>query len=335
MKRADLHFSYPEELVAVEPKRPSRVMWVEGGKASEISIASLKDKFQAGDVLVINETRVLPRRVFAGELEILFLNEVEPNLWQVLFPSAKFKVNHEFDLPGHVKMTLVEKGRPQFVRVSSQLDSRYFETHGELPLPPYIQKARAERHNQASDPEWYQTAWSAVPGSMAAPTASLHFSLADLADLRSRGVAIHKLVLHVGLGTFLPVTSENLEEHQMHKEFIEISRSTWAAVDQAQLNDRRIWALGTTVARSLESAARGLLNETPQGFVGESDLFLYPGADWKVVNRLLTNFHQPESTLLALVASFCDLQTVQSTYQWAIDKKFRLFSYGDLSAWTR
>lgn len=335
MQRSDLQFSYPEDLVATTPLRPSRVMWVENGKPSEISIADLKNKFSNGDVLVLNETKVLPRRVFAGDLELLFLTEISENLWQVLFPSRAFKLGHEFQLPGEVTMTLVEKGRPQSVRVSKKLDSQYFEVHGELPLPPYIQKARHERRNQKDDPRWYQTAWSAVPGSMAAPTASLHFSLADLEDLKNQGVEIHKLVLHVGLGTFLPVTSEKLVEHKMHKEFVEISRSTWSAIDQAHRNQKKVWALGTTVARSLESAARGLLQETPQGFQGETDLFLYPGQTWKLCDRLLTNFHQPESTLLALVASFCDLETVKSAYNWAIEKRFRLFSYGDLSAWTK
>ncbi len=335
MKRADLHFSYPEELVAIAPARPSRVMWVENSTASEITIEDLKCKFRPGDVLVLNETKVLPRRVFAGATEILFLTEISQNLWQVLFPSREYRPGHELQLPGGVMMTLVEKGRPQVVRTSGPLDSLYFETYGELPLPPYIQKARTERHNQKDDSHWYQSAWSAVPGSMAAPTASLHFSLNDLEDLKAKGVHVHKLILHVGLGTFLPLTAENLDEHSMHKEFVEISRITWSAVGQAQAQGHRVWALGTTVARSLESAARGLLRETPQGFVGESDLFLYPGKDWQVVDRLLTNFHQPESTLLALVAAFCDLKTVKTSYQWAIDRKFRLFSYGDLSAWTR
>lgn len=335
LKRSELSFNYPEELVATEPQRPSRVMWVDEGLPAEISIQQLKEKFAPGDVLVINETRVLPRRVFADSIEILFLQETSLHLWQVLFPAGKFKVGHQFTLPGQITMELVEKGRPQTVRVSAKLDTGYFETHGELPLPPYIQKARAERHNQKLDPDWYQTAWSAVPGSLAAPTASLHFSLDDLTDLRRRGVEIQKLILHVGLGTFLPITSENLIEHQMHKEDIEIARATWAAVDSAHRQQKKVWALGTTVARSLESAARGLLNETPQGFYGTSDLFLYPGAQWQVCDVLLTNFHQPESTLLALVASFCDLETVKANYQWAIERRFKLFSYGDLSAWTR
>jgi S-adenosylmethionine:tRNA ribosyltransferase-isomerase len=238
-------------------------------------------------------------------------------------------------LPLGAKMTLLEKGRPQKVRVDQKLTDGYFEQVAELPLPPYIQKARKERHTVNEDANWYQTAWAKEPGSMAAPTASLHFSAQDLHALRARGVHIVELTLHVGLGTFLPVTSEDLNDHVMHEEYVQIPKATWQAVRVAQKENRGIWAMGTTVARSLESTANGKLPEFEGGFRGLTNLLIQPGYPWQIVNRLLTNFHQPESTLLALVASFSDLNTVKASYSWAMERKFRLFSYGDLSVWIK
>jgi S-adenosylmethionine:tRNA ribosyltransferase-isomerase len=162
---------------------------------------------------------------------------------------------------------------------------------------------------------------------MASPTASLHFSADDLAALKARGVRVLEVTLHVGLGTFLPVTVENLSDHQMHSEDYEMSESVWREISAAKSDGKKIWALGTTAARVLESVAR------TEKLFGTTDILLMPGTDFKMVDRLLTNFHQPESTLLALVAGFSSLETVKKCYQWAIDRKFRLFSYGDLSVW--
>lgn len=342
MRRHDLNFEYPENLVATEKKHPPRVMWVAGaGQAPiEIDFADVLTRLPAGDVLVINDTRVVKRRVFALEgQEILFLKRVPGATpfedWQVLFPAKNLKIGAQIHLPMQVTATLIEKGRPQTLRLSRPLTDLDFVEFGELPLPPYIQKARHERHNLAQDQDWYQTAWAEKDGSLASPTASLHFQAADLLTLKSRGVAVHHLTLHVGLGTFLPVTAEDLNDHIMHAEVVEIPAETWQAVMKAKAEGRGVWALGTTVARSLESAARGLLVESVAGFKGESRLFMKPGEEWRVVNRLMTNFHQPESTLLALVASFHSLESVKLCYQWAIQKQFRLFSYGDFSVWIK
>lgn len=336
MLKADLQFSYPEELVATERLAPTRVMRVQGsGMPLETSLPDLLASIPEGDLLVINETRVLKRRVFSGDLEILFLEEIRPREWQVLFPAKGYKLGAGIELPAEVRAELVEKGRPQVLRVDQDLDSDYFERFGEMPLPPYIQKARGERHQRYDDSNDYQTKWAMKPGSLAAPTASLHFSNEQIAELQSRGVVVKKLTLHVGLGTFLPILTENLNEHTMHAENVEISRDTWVAVESFKKSGRGVWALGTTVARSLEAAARGHFQETEAGFKGSTQLFMKPGSEWLVVNRLLTNFHQPESTLLALVASFSGLENVKRSYEWAIEKKFRLFSYGDLTAWIR
>lgn len=353
MKITDLQFSYPESLVATEPVRPSRVLKVELGHLNEksndgsspfqeISIQNLIDLIPAGDVLVINETQVLKRRIYTNQdLEILFLSHSTPqqNTWEVLFPSKKYQIGEVINLPDFnnqkYSMTLIKKGRPQIVQTNLPLTEEYFQACAELPLPPYIQKARGQRHTVDADQNWYQTAWAEKPGSLAAPTASLHFSAEDIEKLQNKGVLVQKLVLHVGLGTFLPVTSEDLDQHDMHEEYVEIPWPTWRQVQSAKVLGKGVWSLGTTCTRALESAAHGLLAEGPEGMKGMTKLLIQPGFDWKVVNRLLTNFHQPESTLLALVSAFADLNTVKSAYQYAIDRRFRLFSYGDLSVWIR
>lgn len=337
MKLSDLEFTYPEELVGLSPQKPSRVMWVdEQGLPSEISLESLLDKFNTGDALVVNNTRVLKRRVFSGDLEILFLKQKSATDWEVLFPSKKYKLGALIELPLGLTMELIEKGRPQTVRLSQEVSEDYFSKVAELPLPPYIQKARDQRHTQEQDENWYQTAWASQPGSFAAPTASLHFSSEDMQRLKARGVEIIELTLHVGLGTFLPVTVENLDDHDMHEEFVEISSHSWQAVQAAKAEGRKVWSLGTTSTRSLESAAAGMLKPQADGSLsGFTKLLIQPGFEFKVVDVLLTNFHQPQSTLLALVSGFSSLERVKACYQWAIERKFRLFSYGDLSCWTK
>lgn len=346
MKLTDLDFSYPEHLVATERLPQSRVMLVEKGEPREVGTAQLlreHEFFRSGDCLIINDTRVLSRRVFtesgAGAgLEILFLHsDPSRKIWQVLCPASKWKDSETQKLPGGVSLTLKSRGRPQTVESSLPLDETYFEMNGEMPLPPYIQKARGERHTRKEDSSQYQTAWAEKNGSLAAPTASLHFKKGELESLSAQGVKIAKLTLHVGLGTFLPVTSENLDEHVMHGEFTEISDETWKMIQETKASGGRVWALGTTVARALESAALGKIEKDYDrgGFFGVTDLFIRPGFEYKVVDVLMTNFHQPKSTLLALVAAFSDLKTVKQCYDWAIKKEFRLFSYGDLSVWIK
>lgn len=342
MKLADLKFDYPEELVALEPARPTRVMWVDLtlneklvdasiNSPEEISMQQLIDRIPAGDAFVINDTQVLKRRVFTknDELEILFLDKKNETDFFVLFPSKKIKVGEEIILPLGHKMTLLEKGLPQLVRVEPALTETDFNQMAELPLPPYIQKARATRHNVVADESWYQTAWAKKPGSFAAPTASLHFSEADLKTLSDKGVHVLKITLHVGLGTFLPVKVEDLDQHIMHAEVYSVSENVWKTLSEVRERNHKIWALGTTVTRTLETVAR------TGSLCGESQLLLQPGSEFKMVDRLLTNFHQPESTLLALVAGFSNLNIVKHNYSWAIQHKFKLFSYGDLSVWVK
>lgn len=326
MKTVDLDYEFPLELIAQETRKPSRIMWVLPDSEKEITKKELLDQFKQGDLLVINNTKVLKRRVFSQEkLEILFIDEFEPNTWEVLFPSSRVRENQKIILPEFIEMELLRRGRPQIVRVSKSLTADYFLRNGELPLPPYIQKSRDERHNRPGDEIQYQTAWADRPGSLAAPTASFHFDQEDLDYLKKGGVGVEQITLHVGLGTFLPVSSDNLSEHVMHKETYEIKESTWERIRQAKRNGGKIWALGTTVVRALESG----------GLKGTTDIFITPGYEFKVVDRLMTNFHQPRTTLLALVAAFAGKNRWPRAYNWAIKNNFRLFSYGDLSIWER
>ncbi len=347
----DLEFTYPPHLVAIEPEYPPRVMFAAKDKnPQEISWQDLSSFFSSGDILVINETRVVPRRVFAKtdrleEFEILFVERTEPlptiglepsaEIWNVLCPATRLKDNEVVLLPGGIEGCLLSRGRVQTLKCSASLAPEYFETHGDVPLPPYIQKARGQRRPQWEDRTWYQTHWAKNAGSSAAPTASLHFQEQDLAALAAKGVGIHKLTLHVGLGTYLPVVVKDLKEHSMHAESVQIPISTWRAIQKALRDEKRVWALGTTSLRALESAALGHLQETPEGFSGQTSLLIYPGYEFKVVSGLLTNFHQPQSTLLALVSGFAGYQKTMEAYHWAIQNNFRLFSYGDLSVWTR
>lgn len=336
VKRSDLIYDYPEKLVATEPaSTPRCLLW--SGQPTELTKAELLDQFASGDVLVVNDTKVVKRRVFSEEgLEILFIRALSANEWEVLFPARKLKIGSEILLPGNLTLKLSEKGLPQRVKASQPIHEAYFEKYGEMALPPYIQKARGERHMKESDGGWYQTDWAEKSGSCAAPTASLHFSNADLERLRKKGVKVLPVTLHVGLGTFLPIKVDDLNEHEMHYETGEISKETLTELKKAKDQGQRVWSLGTTATRIIESWPKGLLTERADGSLsGETNLFIQPGFDYEVVDVLMTNFHQPESTLLCLVSAFAGHQNVKETYQWAIKREFRLFSYGDLSVWMK
>lgn len=340
MKLSDLDYSFPEELIAQKPERPTRVMWVDKESPKEITIQELLGKFQPQDVLVINETKVSKRRVFGktakDTLEILFIEKLEPQKWKVLFPASRLKKAEKVLLPNNIEMDLLQQGLPQVVTLSKDIDEPYFSKFGEIPLPPYIQKARTERHQQAADEQWYQTAWANQVGSQAAPTASLHFTQDDLKTLDSKGILVEKILLHVGLGTFLPVKHEDLSQHEMHSEKVYVPQKAYQNILERKKQGGKVWCLGTTVTRSLESCALGKVGKNSIGdFEGETDLFIKEDFNFQMTDVLLTNFHQPKTTLLALVSSFAGLGNVKKCYQWAIERKFKLFSYGDLTVWTR
>ena len=327
MQTSELDFQYPESLVALAPKEPCRILYGNSPEGpAEISRDQLFNLFKPGDLLVRNNTLVEKRRVFSEQgLEILFLEQLDSKTWSVLYPARGMKLGDEMKLPLEVTATLKEKGLPQTLELSHEIDEVYFKEVGELALPPYIQKARELRHNREEDADWYQTDWAKENGSVASPTASLHFKEEDFDQLKSRGVDVKEVTLHVGIGTFLPVRSDDLNEHEMHSERLEVPSETREAVRKCKDSGGRVWALGSTVVRALESD-----NDS-----GETELFIQPGYDWKVVNGLLTNFHQPKTTLLAMVSAFSGLDEMKKAYEHAVKNEFRLFSYGDLSVWTR
>lgn len=331
----DLDFAYPEDLVATSPRPKSRVMVVQDGEPEETTILQLLSRFQPEDVLVINTSKVIPARVTCESgLEILFIREIEENMWEVLCPARKWSKQGEV-LPCGTPVKLEKTGLPQVISVPKELPLSYFETYGQLPLPPYIQDKRGERTMRDADKNDYQTVWAKTYGSLAAPTASLHFKNEHIERLKGRGVTVAELCLHVGLGTFLPIHVDNLKEHKMHGEWVSIPHKTIAAINDAKKCGGRVWALGTTVARSLESWSHDRFTVNANGFEGVTDLFITPGFEFRTVDVLMTNFHQPKSTLVALVAAFSDLQTVKKSYAWAMERQFRLFSYGDLTVWQR
>ncbi len=334
---SELDYAYPESLIATAPEKQFRTLLSLAGQGpQEISKAQIFDLFQAGDVLVLNDTRVLKRRLFTGDgLEILFINSEDSLHWDVLFMARDLKVGDQIELPHGFKIELLAKGLPQKVRASSPLHESYFEELGEFALPPYIQKARGVRKTQKEDSDWYQTEWATHPGSCAAPTASLHFTKEDLTEFKKRGVDVRYVTLHVGIGTFLPVKTENLNDHIMHSETAIVSGATVEALRNARKNGRKIWALGTTVTRTLESLDLKLSPNQNGDYAGGTDLFIRPGFEFKWVDGLLTNFHQPRSTLLSLVSAFAGIERTRRVYSFAVDTRFRLFSYGDLSIWTR
>lgn len=335
MQKSDLNYSYPDHLVATERKPVSRVMLVQKGEPQEVTPQYVLTQIQPGDVLVVNETKVIPARVVSESgLEILFINNIKGNLWQVLCPVRKWKGEKQI-LPGGVELTLVEKGRPQLVEANRAVNHEYFFEHGDMPLPPYIQDARGERRSRPEDLENYQTQWASELGSLAAPTASLHFSNEDLEKVKARGADVLKVCLHVGLGTFLPIYADDLDEHVMHEESVSLSEKVWNQIQETKMQGGKIWALGSTVTRALESQALSMFEKLGDEFKGQTDLFIRPGFDYKVVDVLMTNFHQPESTLIAMVMAFSGIEELKKNYQWAIERNFRLFSYGDLSVWMK
>lgn len=339
MKISELYFEYPEELVAKEPKRPSRVLFSDPNENREVSFLELLNLFKPGDLLVINDTKVEPRRVFAksesGEnLEVLFIDRLGEKTWSVLFPARRLKKNERILFDENISAILIKSGIPQHILLSEDLSDDFFEKFGEMPLPPYIQKSRGERHNLITDKKWYQTEWAKNLGSSAAPTASLHFSNEHIEFLRQKGVQVETLTLHVGLGTFLPVTVEDLNQHKMHSEKVEISKSLLEKLEKTKSSNGRVIALGTTVTRALESIGIKKFSRKGDGSLfGETDLLIQEGFEFRYVDVLLTNFHQPQSTLLALVMAFAGKKRVIEAYKFAIEHRFRLFSYGDLSVW--
>jgi S-adenosylmethionine:tRNA ribosyltransferase-isomerase len=337
MKRTDFHYDLPAELIAQQPladRSASRLLCLERGPGSieDRMFSELPDLLEAGDLLIFNDTRVIPARIFGkkdtgGQVEVLVERVLGTNGCLAQVRASKSP------RPG---TGLVVEGGYR-LRVSGRRESFYelvleagpdpmtleglLAEHGHMPLPPYIQRADTE-----ADRERYQTVYASRPGAVAAPTAGLHFDQELLAALDRRGVERARVTLHVGAGTFQPVRVEEIEQHRMHAEYLEVGEPACAAVAAARQRGGRVIAVGTTSVRCLETAAAGGALEP---FAGDSRLFIYPGYRFRVVDGMITNFHLPESTLLMLVSAFAGRAAVLGAYRHAVREAYRFFSYGD------
>jgi S-adenosylmethionine:tRNA ribosyltransferase-isomerase len=334
MKLSDFYFELPKNLIAQYPaakRTDSRLLLLDGktGDSADRQFTDILGLIEAGDLLVLNNTRVVPARLYGtkesgGQIEVLIervLNEHEV-LAQVR-ASKSPKPRSRLHFSESYIAEVLERQEPFYRLRFDGADSvlTILDAIGQIPLPPYI-----ERADEQTDRERYQTVYAQYAGAVAAPTAGLHFTQDLLHQLQDKGVRLAELTLHVGAGTFQPVRVDNIHDHKMHKEWISVPQSVVAAVRETKSSGKRVIAVGTTCVRSLETAA---LSGVLQAFEGETDIFITPGFDFKVVDCLLTNFHLPESTLLMLVCAFAGYEPVMRAYRHAVAAQYRFFSYGD------
>lgn len=347
---ADFAYELPDELIAQEPlaeRSASRLLVVGEDRVEHRQVSDLPSLLQPGDRLVVNDTRVVPARLFGekarasdgsggGHIEFM-LERFLPNGEALARlrsskspkPGARLKFQSQRDAAAVIEVTVIRREGELFVVASDPAEAfaRFLDAHGEVPLPPYITRAPTD-----DDLERYQTVYAEHAGAVAAPTAGLHVDDALLERLEAKGITLSRVTLHVGAGTFQPVRVENTREHVMHAERIVVSARTVEEIEATRAAGGRIVALGTTTVRALESAAAG---GTLQAFDGETRLFITPGVRFEVVDLLLTNFHLPESTLLMLVSAFAGTDRVLAAYRDAVHERYRFFSYGDAMLLTR
>jgi S-adenosylmethionine:tRNA ribosyltransferase-isomerase len=333
LRLSDFDFALPPDLIAQRPaaeRTSSRLLHVAGSRLQDLAFAALPELLVGGDVLVFNDTRVIRSRLHArkpaphgGKIELMLERIIAADeAWMQLRASHPPKPGASIDLPGGASASVLER-EGRFVRLRFAIDTnieKYLDRHAEVPLPPYIARAP-----DSLDDERYQTVYARHAGAVAAPTAGLHFDAAMLARLAASGVVLAYVTLHIGAGTFLRVETEDLSQHRMHSEHFSIPSATVAAIETARAARRSVIAVGTTTLRALESSA----DEGLRAGESETSLFITPGYRFRVVDRLLTNFHLPRSTLLMLVSAFGGCAAIRAAYAHAIDEKYRFFSYGD------
>ena len=336
MNIEEFDYDLPESLIAQTPLKhrdQSRllVMGRESGKTTHQHFADVIDYFKEGDTLVLNDTRVMPARLFGikeetgAKVEMLMLTHIEDNDWEVLLkPAKRIKVGQRLSFgDGKIVAECIEEldqgGRIMRLHYEGILQERLDEL-GEMTLPPYIKE-------RLDDPDRYQTVYAKESGSAAAPTAGLHFTDELLEAIRAKGIRIVFITLHVGLGTFRPVSVENIDDHEMHSEYYQISEDTAQLLNETRREGGRIISVGTTTTRTLET-----VRSQHDQFVatsGWTDIFIYPGYEFKAIDGLITNFHLPKSTLVMLVSAFSTRENVLNAYREAVERQYRFFSFGD------
>jgi S-adenosylmethionine:tRNA ribosyltransferase-isomerase len=341
MLTSDFDYHLPESSIAQTPSEPrdsSRLLVLhrETGEIEHKIFRDVRDYLKAGDLLVLNQTRVIPARIFAhketgGKVELLLLRRRDELTWEALVGGKGLRVGKSVQVEHGPKAEILEilEGSERLIKFSEPIEP-YFSQVGNVPLPPYI-------HEKLSDPERYQTVFAKEPGSAAAPTAGLHFTPQLLDEIKSMGVMVAYVTLHVGLDTFAPVNEDNPEEHKIHSEWCELPQQTADLINETKRNGGRVVAVGTTSVRTLESAGQGAILDTRDSnteyrissFTGSTTLFILPGYSFKVVDVMITNFHLPKSTLLMLVSAFAGREKILQTYELAIQEGYRFYSFGD------
>jgi len=335
MKIRDFSFDLPDELIAQYPpeeRGTSNLMVLEpsNGKISHCNMQNLPDLIDENTLVVFNNSKVRKARLFGnseetgGKVEFFLLEKLADKTWKTMVSKAKRqKTGKRYDFPDELKGEITDEGGTNIrtVLFDRDIDDEYLDEFAHIPLPPYI-----KREDELMDSTRYQSVFSEITGSVAAPTASLHFTENLIQRIKNTGADIAYVTLHVGLGTFAPVRTENLLDHEMHSEEFFVSDDTANKVEEAVRTGKKILAVGTTSIRTLESAwHEGKLKRGTQ----YTNLFIYPGYKFKIVNQIFTNFHTPESTLLVLVSAFAGKEFIEKAYREAVEKRYRFFSYGD------
>ncbi|MBK5931587.1 tRNA preQ1(34) S-adenosylmethionine ribosyltransferase-isomerase QueA [Halochromatium salexigens] len=342
MRRSDFHFDLPDELIAQRPlseRGASRLLALDGpsGRRDDLGFRDLPSLLRPSDLLVFNDTRVIPARLFAhkatgGRVEVLIERMVDAHEALAHVRASKTPAaGSELHLADGERLLMVAREEGLFrLRALDATLPELMQRHGHMPLPPYIRRA-----DDAADSERYQTVYAEREGAVAAPTAGLHFEAAMLEQLARAGIATARVTLHVGAGTFQPVREEDLDQHRMHAEWLEVSETAVAQIEATRAAGGRIIAVGTTTVRSLETAAAADAASVLAPYRGESRLFIRPPYAFQVVDAMITNFHLPGSTLLMLVSAFAGHAAIMAAYRHAVVQRYRFFSYGDAMFLTR
>ena len=336
MKTSDFYYDLPHELIAQTPlehreKSKMLVLDIKTGKTEDKTFENIVDYINSGDTIVLNDTKVIPARLFGHregkeeKIEVLLLKQKEGDVWQTLVkPGKKMKIGTKVifkeNLLSLEVIDILEDGQRVVKFNYNGIFNEILDKLGTMPLPPYITE-------KLQDKDRYQTVYSKNLGSAAAPTAGLHFTKEILQKLEKKGVNIVYVTLHVGLGTFRPVKVDDVEKHKMHSEYFVISKEACDVINETKKRKNKVYAIGTTSCRVLESATdeNGIIHDMAK----ETDIFIYPGYKFKMLDGLLTNFHLPESTLIMLVSALAGKENIMRTYKHAVEEKYRFFSFGD------